>query len=271
MRFALHARTTLHTNVAADVVAAQEAGYDGIELWIPKLSRYLDVGFSTTQLKKQLGALQVVMLDALLPFETAHPQRRAELLQTCDRMSAVAHELECPAIQVVALDELHSSDWADQREQLVTSLAELADIAAPRGVRLAIEPVVFSRFCTLPQCVEVVREVGSARAGICLDTWHLWATSTPPLEVAALDPELILAVQVSDTFGKTNNEWRDEDRAAFPGDGVIPLEDYVHAIASTGYRGMWSAEMLSPLHWEWEPRQLAADLLRSLQRLVAGR
>ena len=35
MRWALHAATVMHTNVATDVRVARACGYDAIELWIP--------------------------------------------------------------------------------------------------------------------------------------------------------------------------------------------------------------------------------------------
>jgi sugar phosphate isomerase/epimerase len=269
MKLALHAGCVMYTNVITDIRVAREAGYDGIELWIPKLKRYLEAGFSAAEAAASLGPLQVTMLDTILPVEAADAATRARVIDDCSRMAEVAAVLRCPALQVVALDHFDTDDWPAQRRTLVASLNELADIAHARGVRLALEPVTFSRFRSLSQALEVIDAVGSSRIGLCLDTWHLWTSGTPWEEVAALDRDLIVCVHISDTHPKTGAGWRDEDRTALPGDGILPLPLGIEAIRATGYDGVWSVEMLSRRHWEWDPEVLAAELLSRARALLA--
>jgi len=257
MQIALHAATIMHTNVVTDVRVARACGYDGIELWIPKLIRYLDAGFTTDDLREALGPLRVTLLDTLLPIEARDAETRGQLLTECARMAEVAAALDCPAIQVVALNDFEGASWEQQRRALVASLGELADVAAAHGVKLALEPVVFSRFRELSQALEVIEQVGADRLGLCLDTWHLWTVGTPWEEVAALDRELILSVHIGDTHARAGPDWRDADRAALPGEGVLPLREAVDAVLATGYDGMWAVEMKSERHWEWDPEVLA--------------
>jgi sugar phosphate isomerase/epimerase len=268
MEYALHAGTIMRTNVATDVRVAHTAGYDAIELWIPKLARYLDAGFSSDDLLADLGALRVTMLNTLLPIETADRAERERLRADCSRMAHVAAALGCPLLQVVALDRFESRDWDGQRRTLVASLTELVELAAPHGVRLALEPVTFSPFRSLAHALEVIDVVGSDRVGLCLDTWHLWTTDTPWDEVAALDPRLIAAVHLGDTQPRSGPHWRDQDRTALPGDGILPLQEAIEAIRATGYDGVWAVEMLSERHWEWDPQLLATTLLARTRLLL---
>jgi sugar phosphate isomerase/epimerase len=258
----------MHTNVITDVRVAREAGYDGIELWIPKLTRYLDAGFTTSELAKHLDPLKVTMLDTILPIEKSDPDTRERLRALTKRMAQVAEALKCRVLQVVALDHFDSDAWSDQRTVLVTALSELAEVASPHGVRLALEPVTFSPFRSLPRALDVIEEVGITRVGLCLDTWHLWTSDTPWQDVAALDPATIACVHISDTNPKTADVWRDEDRTALPGDGILPLGEGISAIRQTGYDGVWSVEMLSDRHWEWDPQVLADELLRRTRVLL---
>ena len=62
MKFALHAGTVRHTNVAIDIRTARRSGFDGIELFLPKVMRYLDAGFDVADLSQMLGPLQVPMI-----------------------------------------------------------------------------------------------------------------------------------------------------------------------------------------------------------------
>jgi sugar phosphate isomerase/epimerase len=269
-RLALHAATVMHTNVVTDIRVAREAGYDAIELWIPKLARYLDTGLTVERLREELGPLEVAMLDTLLPIESTDPRQRAELLATCERMAAVAAELECPAIQVVALDGFAGAGWADQRAELARSLQELGAIAGEFGVRLAVEPVVFSRFDSVAQALELIESVGADRLGLCLDTWHLWTSGEDWEQVAALDSELILTVHLGDTLERAQSEWRDEDRGALPGEGVVPMAEAIAAIRATGYDGVWTVEMKGREQWEWDPAELAAAALQRTRALMTG-
>jgi sugar phosphate isomerase/epimerase len=269
-RLALHAATVMHTNLVTDVRVAREAGYDGIELWIPKLSRYLDAGLTVEQLREDLGPLEVPMLDTLLPIESTDPRQRAELLATCERMAAVAAALGCPAIQVVALDGFAGATWAEQRAELAESLRALGRVAGEFGVRLAVEPVVFSPFDSVAQALEVVELVGADRLGLCLDTWHLWTSGDDWEQVAALDPELILTVHLGDTLERAEAEWRDEDRGALPGEGVLPMAEAIGAIGRSGYDGVWTVEMKGREHWEWDPAVLAAAALERTRAVMTG-
>ncbi len=268
MQISLHAASILHTNVVTDVRIARDVGYDGIEMWIPKLTRYLDAGFTVDQLAATLGPLQVTMLDVLLPLESTEPETRCRLVAECELMTAVASQLGCAALQAVALDGFPADDWPAQRDILVESLTELSDIASARGVRLAVEPVSFSRFHSIPQALEVIDAVGSDRVGLVLDTWHLWTAGARLEEIAELDPQLIVCAQISDTNPKRGATWSDDDRTVLPGDGIVPLDELIDAISRSGYAGVWSLEILSRRHWEWEPQLVAIELLRRARVLL---
>ena len=271
MKFALHAGTVRHTNVAIDIRTARRSGFDGIELYLPKVMRYLDAGFDVADLGQLLGQLHVPMIDFLMPIESEDPKTRKRIEVECERMARLAHSINCPSIQVVALNEFPSSDWTSQKAILVSRLRELSAIANPYGVRLAIEGAIFSPFRQISQALEVMDEVGADRVGLCLDTWHLWLGGTSWEQVAALDPALILSVQLADTAARSGSHWQDEDRTALPGEGVLPLGEAIDAVLATGYSGFWTYEMLSPRHWEWDPEDFATAMLERMRVLMSGR
>jgi sugar phosphate isomerase/epimerase len=267
-RFALHAATTMHTNVMTDIRIAREVGYDGVELYLPKLMRYLDQGFSVEDLKESLGSLQVTMLDVLIPIETRDRNERARLVAECEAVARIAAEISCPAIQAVALDDFEEESWPSMRRSLVRSLDELGSTSASFGVRLGLEPVTFSPFRNLDRAIEVVESVGVEKVGLCLDTWHLWTSGISWDSVSAVDPDMIVAVHLGDTEAKAGGAWSDDDRAALPGEGVLPLDEGIDALMRTGFEGMWAVEMKSKRHWEWDPEQLAREILVRVKPLV---
>jgi sugar phosphate isomerase/epimerase len=269
MRLGLHTGSIMHTNLVTDIRVAHETGYEAIEFTVPKLLRYLDAGYETDQILAELGGLQVVMINSFCHIERQEPEFRQELGRTCERLCQVARALDCPTLQVVALSSLEGQAWPEIRSKVGRSLAELADIAAPFGVRLALEPVAFAPLHSLSQALEVIDEAARDNIGLCLDTFHLWAGGTPWDEVAALDPGVVLVAHISDATARRGSVWSDADRDVLPGDGILPLGEGIAAIRATGYDDVWCVEMMGDYHWEWDPFVLARELERRTRRLLS--
>ena len=268
MLLGLHTGTILHTNLRTDIRVARETGYEAIELYTPKLLRYLDAGYEAGQIPPALGDLRVTVINSFLNIERQEPDFRRQLRQECERLCQIAQTLDCPALQVVALSALQGESWHEIRSKVGRSLAELADIAAPFGIRLALEPVTFTPLYSLSQALEVLEVAGGENVGLCLDTFHLWTGGTPWEEVAELDPGRIVVAHISDVTPRRGSQWSDEDRDVLLGDGILPLEEGIAAIRATGYDGAWGVEQMGAYHWEWDPFVLARELRGRARHLL---
>jgi sugar phosphate isomerase/epimerase len=268
MQVGLHAGTIMHTNLMLDIHVAHKTGYHAIEFTIPKLVRFLDSGHSPDQILTALGSLRVAVVNSFLHIERQEPAFRRQLLQQCERLCQIAHSLGCSSLQVVALNALRGEPWPQIRAKVGRSLAELADIAAPYGVRLALEPVTFTPLSTLSQALEVLEVANRENTGLCLDTFHLWTSGTAWEEVAALDPSLIVVAHLGDATERQGSAWSDADRDVLIGDGILPLREAIQAIRATGYDDLWCVEILGAHHWEWDPFVLARELRRRTSRLL---
>jgi sugar phosphate isomerase/epimerase len=268
MRIGLHTASIMHTNLMLDIRVARDTGYDAIEFTVPKLQRFLDAGHPGGQLLASLGSLRLAVINSFLHIERQEPEFRQRLRMQCQQLCQIAQTLGCPSLQVVALNALRGETWPEIRSKVGRSLAELADIAAPHGVRLALEPVTFTPLNTLSRALEVLEEANRENIGLCLDTFHLWTSGTPWDEIAALDPSLIVVAHLSDTTERQGGEWSDADRDILIGDGILPLREAIQAIRATGYDDLWSVEMLGARHWEWDPFVLATELRHRATRLL---
>ena len=266
----LHAGCILHTNMLTDVRIVRSAGYDAIEILAPKLERYLDAGYRVDDLVSDLGSTKVNMLNRLASIDCQESKSQYELYNDCERLCEVAQALNCENLQVVALNAFKDLPWAEIRAKVVHTLKELADIAAPFGVRLGFEPVVFTPFRSLERVLEIVDATERENVGIVVDTFHHWAAGDPWDEISRLDATLIASVHISDATEKEGEEWRDDDRDVLPGEGVIPLKEGIAAIRNTGYDGIWAVEIMGKSHWEWDPSVLAGELKQRVESLLAG-
>jgi sugar phosphate isomerase/epimerase len=256
MQLSLHTICTRHSNMITDIRVAKEAGYDAVEPTTFKLERYLDAGYQAEELVPSLSPLGVDMISSFEPIERQDPD---DMRRRCRRLCEAAQTLGCSAFQVVALDGLKHLSWPQMRSEFAKSLKALADIAAPFGVRLALEPVAFAPLKTLAQALEVIDAAERENIGLNIDTFHIWAGGTPWEEVARLDPRLIVVVHLSDAAPRRADAWSDADRGVFPGEGIIPLQEGIAAIRDAGYDGVWAIEMISDYYWEWDPFVLARE------------
>lgn len=86
MLLGLHTGSILYTNLVTDIRVAREAGYDAVEVTMPKLLRYLDAGYDAGQIPPQLGGLSVAMINSFLHIERQEPEFRQRLRAQCLRL-----------------------------------------------------------------------------------------------------------------------------------------------------------------------------------------
>ena len=272
MIITMHALSTMHSNMRTDIRVARETGFEGLEVVEMKLLRYLDQGFDAADLLPILDQydMQVVTINALKDIERIGDQRPA-LMAEAERLSAAAEVLSCPTIQLVPFCGLEGRPWEEVRRLSAENIADIADIGGAHGVRFQLEPIAWSPIHSLSQSLEVIAEAGRENVGMVIDFWHLWAgEETTPDEVAKLDASLIYGVHFCDGIRHTpGTPWVEEDLRSFlPGEGRIPIEEWVAAVKSTGFDGVWSSELLSPKHWEWDILEIARETKALMEKYI---
>lgn len=293
LKLSMNVTTTFHGNIVNDIRIAKEAGFSGIELQTPKLSRYLDAGFTPESLLPHLEGLTVTGVGAVLDAER-DGSGRDDFLAEIERLSHVAAVLGAPIVQVctgpvswdvvkdfragrLADDDpryrgtLGSTD-AEALSAVARNVRAAADIAADHGVGLFLEPLAWSNVNRLSQGLRIIEEAGRDNVTMCVDFWHFWTTGDTLEEVAALPREVIGMVHVCDGLDlDRENDVPDQTvhRDVVPGGGAIPLQGWVDAVKSTGYDGWWAPEMFSTKASESEPLLVASTMRGLLEILVS--
>jgi sugar phosphate isomerase/epimerase len=266
MMLALHGQTTFHNNLANDIRLARDAGFEALEIITEKLLRYLEVGLSVEALVPifEQHAIRPAGIDILGDIEQVEPAARAQMLKNAERLCAAANTLGCPTIQINPFCELAGRPYAEIVRLTARNIAAIADIGQRYGVRFQLEGAAWTPIHSLAQCLEVIQAAERDNVGLVLDFWHLWASGqTTPDEIARLEPALIYGVHFCDGARPAPGEpWPDEKllRGFLPGEGDIPLQAWVDAVQATGFDGVWSTELLSPIHWEADYLEIARDL-----------
>ncbi|MBN1640205.1 MAG: sugar phosphate isomerase/epimerase [Anaerolineae bacterium] len=245
---------------AANVATIAALGYDGVELAIrdPNLIQ-ADVLLAVTNAHglavPAIGTGQAWGEEGL-SFTDPDPGVRAAAVQrVLDHIPFAARTGAVIIIGLLRGIVRPGIAHAQAHAWMVKALQRCAAAAAPRGVRLALEPI--NRYETtlinsVPECLALVEEVGSSAFGVLADTFHM------NIEDASIEESLREAG--SHLF---HVHFADSNRA-YPGAGHIDFCAIVHTLRAIGYTGYISIEA-RPVP---DAETCAVESMRTLRRLL---
>ena len=270
MLIGLNGATTMHASLETDIVVAGKAGYDLLEIWSAKLEQYLkqhslaDLAALLQQNKVapySINSIEHINLRSADDYQTIKDAGR--------RLSAIAQAIACPYVVVVPSPTPPGVTKAQIRDNAVTVLSELADIAAGCDVQLAFE-MLGPRECsvnTLHDAWEIVRRVDRKNVGLVLDAFHFYVGGSRLSSIMELDPLKLFIFHINDVEKGERTTLTDAQRL-LPGDGVIPLADICRGLRNVGYKRMVSIELFRPEYWDWDPLKLAQEAKAKTERIV---
>ena len=262
--------TTLSTPFEMDVESYGLAGWSSVELWLTKLETYLQshsVEEAKTLLEQNgLKAVAAASQGGLLLSRDAERAAHWDLFRA--RLDLL-RQLEVPTM-VVAADfvlELVPEDYGLAAESLV----EAAELATGAGVRLALEFQKGAKFCaSLDTTLALIAQCGGPGLGVCLDLFHYYTGPSKFEDLAYLTAENLAWVQVCDLSGVPRELAGDADRI-FPGEGDFLIGPILDHLASIGYEGFLSLEVLNPQLWSIPADRVADAGRHALERLLSPR
>lgn len=238
-----------------------------IELWLGKLEGYLE-SHTPADVRELLSRHGVVAPVASFQggLLTTQGERRREHWDHFSRRLDLLRAIGVETL-VVAADIVGPLGQEDI-DRVTVSLAEAAARAAPSGVRLAVEFQARASFMNnLQTAAAVIADLGSPHVGLCLDAFHYYVGPSKPEDLAYLSPATLFHVQLCDLPGVARELASDGDRV-LPGDGDIPLDQIVHALAASNYDGYVSVELMNPQIWRVPPRQFGEIAMTALRKTL---
>ncbi|MBX3299274.1 MAG: sugar phosphate isomerase/epimerase [Acidobacteria bacterium] len=259
MKIALNGATTMHASLETDIKAAHEAGFDLIEIWKTKLIEYLENN-SIHDLKRLLdeASLDPWSINSIEHITFRTPEDHASIVGECERLCAIAGELNCPYIVVVPGKLPPDADEAMIIEESVNVLRELSNIAHHHGVSLAFE-FLGQTDCsvqTLDLAKKIVDAVDRPNVGLVIDTFHFYAGGSSFAALETLDPAKLFIFHINDAEDRPREELTDAHRL-YPGMGILPIREMKEVFDRIGYDRMASIEIFRPEYWEQNPMDVA--------------
>ena len=260
------ATVTLSGDLEEKLAAVARAGFDGVEIFD---SDFLASDRSPREVAAMVrdSGLEVTALQPFRDFEGLPPLLRQKALDRAERKFDVMGELGAPLLLVCSSI---SPDAEGGLDRAADDFRLLGERAARRGLRIGYEALAWGRFIADHRDAwEVVRRAGHPNVGLILDSFHTLARGIGLESIAAIPKEKLFLVQLADAprLDRDLLSWSRHFRC-MPGQGDLPVVEFMRAVRATGYDGTISLEIFSDQTRTESPRAVAVDGMRSLVHLL---
>lgn len=256
------ATVSLSGSLSEKLEAIAAAEFDAVEIFENDLVTFNGTPADVRRATESLG-LGIVTLQPFRDFEGMPDDQRARVFARAERKFDVMQELGCDLLMICSNVSPHSMGGIDRS---AADLHELGERAAKRGLRVAFEALAWGRHINdYRDAWEAVRRANHPAVGLVLDTFHILARKTDLGAIRSIPRDRIFLVQMADApmLQMDHLSWSRHFRN-FPGQGDLPLLDFMQALTATGYDGPLSLEIFNDQFRAGSARNVAIDGHRSL-------
>lgn len=248
--------------------AISAAGFQGVEIFENDLLSFNGTARDVRAMIDSLG-LSTITFQPFRDFEGMPPAQRERVFARAERKFDLMQELGCDRLLIcsnVSPDSLGGVDRA------AADLHELGERAAKRGLRIGFEALAWGvHINDYRDAWEAVRRADHPAVGLVLDSFHILARRSDLKPMRAVPKDRITLVQIADApvlemdFLSWSRHFRN-----FPGQGDLPVMEFMEALWSTGYDDWLSLEIFNDQFRAGSARRVGIDGQRSLRYLLDG-
>lgn len=244
------------------LAAIAKAGFDGVEIFENDFLAFDGSPRDVGRMVQDFG-LEITLFQPFRDFEGMPEPHRSRTFDRAERKFDVMQELGTDLVLVCSNVSPVSLGGIDRA---AADFHELGERAAKRGLRVGYEALAWGRHINDHRDAwEIVRRADHASIGIILDSFHSLARKIEIGSIRSIPKDKIFIVQLADAplIDMDLLYWSRHFRN-MPGEGDLPVTDFVAAVAATGYDGYLSLEIFNDQFRGGSPRAISVDGHRSL-------
>ncbi len=256
------ATVSLSGTLVEKLQAIAAAKFSGVEIFENDLLSFDGTPADVRRMAADLG-LEIITFQPFRDFEGMPEPFRSKNFSRAERKFDLMHELGCDTLLVcsnVSPDAIGGIDRA------AADFAELGERARERRIKVGFEALAWGRHINdYRDAWEVVRRADHPNIGLVLDSFHTLVRGTDLKPIRAIPKDKIFLVQVADA-PKLEMDYLSWSRhyRCMPGQGDLAVDDFMEAVAATGFDGYVSPEIFSDRFRAGSARSVAIDGQRSL-------
>ncbi len=260
------ATVSISGDLREKLAAIAGAGFDGVEIFENDFLAFDGTPAQAGRMVRDHG-LDITLFQPFRDFEGLPEPQRKRAFDRAERKFDLMGELGtglmlvCSNVSPAALGGI---------DRAAADFRELGERAARRGLRVGYEALAWGRHVSDHRDAwEIVRRAGHPNVGLILDSFHTLARRIDVDSIRAIPGDRIFIVQLADAplIEMDLLYWSRHFRN-MPGEGDLPVGDFMRAVAATGYDGVLSLEIFNDQFRGGSPRSIAIDGRRSLVNLM---
>jgi 4-hydroxyphenylpyruvate dioxygenase len=242
--------------------ACAAVGFDGVEIMEVDLLAFEGSPADVRHLCDDLG-LTIEVYQPFRDFEAMPDPQRARNLDRAERKFDIMQALGTDLLLVCSNTQTAT---IDDDSRAAADLAEMAERAARRGLRIGYEALSWARYVNRwSHAWRIVRQTAHPALGLILDAFHTLSLDDDISGIAEVPPDKLFLVQMADAPRLSLDvlNWSRHFRN-FPRQGDLDVAGFLHAVLASGYSGALSLEVFNDDFRAAPGRFVARDGLRSL-------
>lgn len=260
------ATVSISGDFAEKLVAIAAAGFDGIEIFENDFLAFDGSPADAGKMARDAG-LAITLFQPFRDFEGLPEPQRSRAFDRAERKFDVMHELGtdlmlvCSSVSPVSLGGI---------DRAAADFRELGERAAKRGLRVGYEALAWGRHVhDHRDAWEIVRRADHPNIGLILDSFHTLARRIDVASIRSIPKDKIFIVQLADAPAIDMDllYWSRHFRN-MPGEGDLPVREFMQAVSATGYDGYLSLEIFNDAFRGGAAKAIAVDGRRSLINLM---
>jgi 4-hydroxyphenylpyruvate dioxygenase len=256
------ATVSIAGDLAEKLAAISAAGFDGVEIFENDFLAFDGSPRDVGRMARDAG-LAITLFQPFRDFEGLPEPQRSRAFDRAERKFDVMQELGtdlmlvCSSVSPVSLGGI---------DRAAADFAELGERAARRGLRVGYEALAWGRHINDHRDAwEIVRRTAHPNIGLILDSFHTLARKIDLSSIRSIPSDKIFIVQLADApqIDMDLLYWSRHFRN-MPGEGDLPVREFMRAVAATGYDGYISLEIFNDQFRGGSAKAISVDGKRSL-------
>lgn len=246
-----------------------KAGYDGIEIWMRDLQKYLEEGGNIKDLKKYIEDLGLQVENAIgfaqwiVDDETT---RNAGIEQMKNEMDMVA-QIGCKRIAAPPAGA-YDRPFSDLFE-IGKRYRKILELGDETGVTPILEFWGASAsLYHISQAIFVATAANHPKACILPDVYHMFRGGSGFDSLKQISGNAIEVFHFNDFVADIPREKQNDSDRVYPGDGAAPYKQIITDLYNAGGEKVFSLELFNKNYWKKDALEVAKTGLIRMKKLV---
>jgi len=257
-------------SIEEEIDLTAKVGYDGVEIWMMRLEKYVSAGKKLSDLRKRIEDHGLVLENGIgfTPWIVDDPERREQGMVQLKREMELLAELGCPFI---AAPPVGATDARiDDLEACGARYRAILELGEQTGVTPLMELWGWSP--TLGRLADAAAIAISAKhpnAGLLLDAYHLYKGDGSFVGLKQINGAALPLFHLNDYPAEPSRESITDKDRIYPGDGICPLGEIIRTLCAAGFQGAFSLELFNQNYWKTQtPLEVAQIGLEKMKTVV---